>query len=490
VAIFEAGASGLATGGEKTAISWGIVMKRIVLCFDGTWNTLTNPDEVTNVVRVGQALKAVGTDGVPQVVYYNNGVGSGGPIDRFLGGVFGVGVKSNVKRGLTFLSFNYDSGDKPEDPPDEIYIFGFSRGAYTARALAGVLGAIGGIPIVSKFGEAEKFWTHYRKKQRTEADKKDIAQNLYPVPKNGKLIKCVAVWDTVGSYGIPTGIGLGGLARWLTSWTRNFRDNEIGKHIEYGFHAMAIDERRRAFSATAWVPRHGRPGEVEDPAKQQLADPDVEQVWFAGAHANVGGGYIQTGLSDHALIWMMARVQEKTGLEFDEDYVRDNFWPCSACSAYRSYRGWWVSSIWPAIRTIPKVIPKIVKTAVGAAGGAALPGQGAILDGRVHWSVKERLKRISLVDQDRYEAYLPKNLLEHADDIVWTEKRTGAQPEDLEVRLIDLCLANGENKRKETCALYRSLQGMDSGWRWWVRARARRMRQLRDKWRDILVPQA
>jgi uncharacterized protein (DUF2235 family) len=79
-------------------------MKRIVICYDGTWNTVTKPNEVTNVVRVGQAVKADDEKGVAQVVYYNAGVGSGGPLDRFLGGVFGVGLRDNVKRGLAFLS--------------------------------------------------------------------------------------------------------------------------------------------------------------------------------------------------------------------------------------------------------------------------------------------------------------------------------------------------------------------------------------------------
>ena len=92
-------------------------MKRIVLCFDGTWNTLANPDEATNVVRVGQALKPVASDGVQQIVYYNSGVGSGGPVDQLLGGVFGAGLKGNVKRGLTFLSFNYNTGDNARRSP-------------------------------------------------------------------------------------------------------------------------------------------------------------------------------------------------------------------------------------------------------------------------------------------------------------------------------------------------------------------------------------
>jgi len=449
-------------------------MKRIVLCFDGTWNTLTNPDEATNVVRVGQALKPVASDGVQQIVYYNSGVGSGGFVDQFLGGVFGAGLKSNVKRGLTFLSFNYNTGETPDDPPDEIYIFGFSRGAYTARALAGVIGAIGGIPKVSSFGEVEQFWTHYKQSKESRKEHDDtITQKLYPLPKSGKLIKCVAVWDTVGSYGVPAGAGLTGLARTLTSWTRNFRDNEIGKRIEYGYHAMAIDERRRAFPATAWVPRTREAGAAPDPELDALPEPEVEQVWFAGAHANVGGGYAQTGLSDQALLWMMARVQDQTQLEFDVDYIQKFFLPCAACSSYRSYKGWWLSSLWPYVRAMPKV----VKNAAGVAGPA--PGDtGAILDGRVHWSVKERLNRLCLVDQDRYRKYAPKNL---ADDAIFTEHNV------TEDTLIALCRNNPENERRQSCALRRNLDTMTGGRT--DRRRAKRMRRLRDSWTDILAAQ-
>jgi uncharacterized protein (DUF2235 family) len=450
-------------------------MKRIVLCFDGTWNTLTNPDEATNVVRVGQALKPVASDGVQQIVYYNSGVGSGGYVDQFLGGVFGAGLKSNVKRGLTFLSFNYNTGETPEDPPDEIYIFGFSRGAYTARALAGVIGAIGGIPKVSSFGEVEQFWTHYKKsKENRKKHDEEIKAKLYPLPKNGKAIKCVAVWDTVGSYGVPAGAGLTGLARLFTSWTRNFRDNEISKRIEYGFHAMAIDERRRAFPATAWVPRTKEASEDPNPELDALPEPEVEQVWFAGAHANVGGGYIQTGLSDQALLWMMARVQDQTQLEFDFDYIEEYFLPCSACSSYRSYKGWWLSSLWPYVRSIPKVI----KNAAGVAGPAPGDSSGAILDGRVHWSVKERLSRLCLVDQDRYRVYAPKNL---SADAVFTE------PGSTEKSLVALCHNSQKNQRRKNCALRRDLDKMETSWT--DRRRAKRMRRLRERWKDILAAQ-
>ena len=73
-------------------------MKRLIVCYDGTWNTLTNPDEATNVVRVGQSVKLIASDGVPQITYYNSGVGSGGPVDQFLGGVFGAGLKGKIGR--------------------------------------------------------------------------------------------------------------------------------------------------------------------------------------------------------------------------------------------------------------------------------------------------------------------------------------------------------------------------------------------------------
>src|SRR3954452_10756764 len=167
---------------QRDSIIRRFVLKRIVICYDGTWNALTKPDEVTNVVRVAQAVKPVSSDDIPQVVYYNAGVGSGGPIDRFLGGVFGAGLRDNVKRGLAFLSLNWD----PQEPPDnavadEIYIFGFSRGAYSARALAGVIGAIGGIPRQASFDQLEEIWNHYRKtpEERTADDAK-IKALIYP----------------------------------------------------------------------------------------------------------------------------------------------------------------------------------------------------------------------------------------------------------------------------------------------------------------------
>jgi len=281
------------------------------------------------------------------------------------------------------------------------------------------------------------------------------------MPKDGKppIIKCVAVWDTVGSYGIPAGFGLRGLARRLTAWTRGFHDNEIGPHIEYGLHAMAIDERRRAFTATAWV---NKPGEDRQ---------NVEQVWFAGAHSNVGGGYKQAGLSDHALIWMIARTRELTGLEFDTDYIAEHFWPCAACSLFRSYRSWVLDRIRPYVRPVSTGV-RVAQQLMGPDASA-----DQIINAKVHWSVKDRVGKLGLVDETKYRKYSPKNL---------PKDYPIAEKSKLEQELIGLCRANRElaktdEKRGRTmhCVLHRELTKREQGWR------GKRLRQLREQWKDV-----
>src|SRR5215475_13143139 len=237
-------------------------MRRLVICFDGTWNQVKLPTEITNVVKFAQAVKPVASDGISQIVYYNSGVGTGDVYDRFLGGVFGRGTKGNVKRALAFLALNYLEGD-------ELYIFGFSRGAYSARALAGVIGAAG-VPLQAEFAQLELIWKYYRTPPERRGE--ELKDKVVKAP-----VRCVGVWDTVGSYGIPAGFGLGGLVRAAPAWTRGFSNTHIGKHIEIGLHALAIDERRRPFAPTLWT----RPRHDADPA-------NVEQVWFSGVHANVG----------------------------------------------------------------------------------------------------------------------------------------------------------------------------------------------------------
>ena len=184
-------------------------MKRIVICYDGTWNAVTKPNEVTNVVRVGQAVKKADEKGVAQIVYYNAGVGSGGPLDRFLGGVFGVGLRDNVKRGLAFLSLNWAPGD-------EIYIFGFSRGAYSARALAGVIGAINGIPKQEHFDRLEEVWDYYRQDPKQRKDPKNRAARKIDTYVHGQRIKDDG---QAADHQVSGGVGHGRVVR-HTRWAR------------------------------------------------------------------------------------------------------------------------------------------------------------------------------------------------------------------------------------------------------------------------------
>ncbi len=421
-------------------------MKRIVVCYDGTWNALTDPGTVTNVVRVGQAVKATDENNRSQIVYYNAGVGSGGPIDQLLGGLFGVGVRGNVKRGLAFLTLNWVEGD-------EIYILGFSRGAYTARALAGVITAIRGIPRQEYFHRLEDIWNFYRLSPRErysdEARRKyEIDKMVLEVPRSAPLVKCLAVWDTVGSYGIPAGLGLSGLARKLTSWTRGFHDNMLHPRIEVALQALAIDEQRPAFSPTTWV---GDPTDVNQ-------NQHVEQVWFAGAHANVGGGYLRSGLSDLALIWIMARVEALTKLRFSEDYIAKNFWPCAACSLYRSSSGWWwFTRLSPYRRPLfpePKLIEAWFK-------GKKEKRMMIPINEKIHWSVIERLGRTAIIDEKISKIYAPSNLPFRWNRKTWRESERSAAENDPRVArmtpgeetLIDACRDPKRNSRFQKCAL-------------------------------------
>ena len=406
-------------------------MKRLVLCFDGTWNAVDDPDTVTNVVKFAQAIKPTASDGTKQIVYYNSGVGSGGKLDRILGGVFGFGLQGNVKRGLAFLSLNYEgSGKKIKvgsdtwdyDDGDEVYLFGFSRGAYTARALSAVIGGAG-IPTQMDFHELEKVWNYYRLKPKLRPELVEEVRSHAWHPR----VKCIGVWDTVGSYGIPSGFGPGALARALVSWTRGFHDREFGRHIDVGLHAMAVDEMRRPFKPTMWMRR-----------KDDVPiDAAVEQVWFAGAHSNVGGGYAHCGLSDIALTWMIARVSDLTALEFDENEIRKRLWPCSACTLYRSNRGWplrpYVRGVLAELAARPRLLRWLRKDRDNEA-----------INERVHWSVIERQAfAAALVEGSRSAKYAPAGLADVPSDRI-------AACTELERRIIEHCRGEaGDGFRKD-----------------------------------------
>ena len=209
-------------------------------------------------------------------------------------------------------------------------------------------------------------------------------------------------------------------------------------------HAIAIDERRSAFRPTAWVVAKAKAGSVT--AK-------VEQVWFAGSHSNIGGGYERSGLADLALIWMMARAQELTDLDFDEEYIAKNFWPCAACSLYNSDRGWVMSKVRPFLRPM---LASFFEDAFNDKTKMKERQEMMGVNEKVHWSVIERLNRPALVDGSRYVEYAPANVPKGLPDDrapdAFNDLRVATITER-EEKLIKACRARGGMRVKD-CALF------------------------------------
>lgn len=284
--------------------------KRLVLFLDGTWNST---DSNTNVWRMRALCAAQGRDGKPQLVYYEMGV------NGFLGGVFGQGLDENIRRAYGWLVENYNPGD-------EIYIFGFSRGAYTARSLAGLVAMYGILQAGSPIGISELFERSKRMDEETiwrlqEMRDAGITTNFsdqdswmlkYAQPAQ---INVIGVWDTVGSIGLELG-NIPGISR--SSF--GYLHTGLRIHILNAYHALAIDEHRRDFAPTLWDFHFPKNKQAVIAQWRPLVS--VEQRWFVGAHANVGGGYPTDLLAQAPLRWMMKKA-EAQGLTFRSDVDLD-----------------------------------------------------------------------------------------------------------------------------------------------------------------------
>jgi len=285
-------------------------MRRLVICADGTWNQPTEDDHgvpaPTNVVKMQQAIKSVDAKGVSQIVYYHSGVGTKGFFDKLAGGAFGEGLDDIVKDCYEFLVNNYAAGD-------ELYLFGFSRGAYTVRSLAGLV-RNSGLLKQEHAAMVKEAFSLYRDRDPAKHPNSDSATAFRTAFSNEVSMQCVGVWDTVGALGVPLG-----LFSKLNHARFAFHDTALSSHTKCAFHALAIDEKRKPFEPTLWV--------------QQQKDHDsdanwLEQAWFSGVHSNVGGGYAKAGLSDIAFTWMVDRVKRKVAercngstLEFNDAYI-------------------------------------------------------------------------------------------------------------------------------------------------------------------------
>lgn len=284
--------------------------KRIVLCCDGTWNK-PDADVVTNIEKIARTVQTDRPcpDGVQQVVEYVAGVGVGYAADRILGGAFGLGLFNNVRNAYRFLALNYAPGD-------EVFVFGFSRGAYTARSVAGLVGSIGLLTRAGMIrdGVLRQALDLYRLRPAQETPE-ELARRKETIaafraehchPAETTTIRFLGVFDTVGALGVPGMLRTG----------HQFHDITLGRGVELARQALAIDERRRVFEPCLWaVPT--------DEVDLQVGSgtggrPRVKQVWFAGAHSDVGGGYPEQGLSNSTLRWMSDEARA-AGLVFGED---------------------------------------------------------------------------------------------------------------------------------------------------------------------------
>jgi uncharacterized protein (DUF2235 family) len=265
-------------------------MKRLIVCFDGTWNAADSEKSETNVARIARAIRAnSGDDGVQQIVMYERGVGTSGlKLANLLAGATGLGVGDNIRSAYMTLAQNYVPGD-------EVFLFGFSRGAFSARSLAGFIAACGLLKR-QKLGDINKAWAFYRE-AKLRNPQEFIARNSTEAHEDVP-IKFMGVWDTVGALGIP----LGTLSK-ISGEVFEFHDTSPSRIIRYGAHALAIDEKRDEFVPTLWT------GAVP-------VGNTIEQVWFAGCHSDVGGGYDERRMADIPLRWMAQRA-ETQGLKLD-----------------------------------------------------------------------------------------------------------------------------------------------------------------------------
>ncbi len=314
--------------------------RRLVLCLDGTWNSSFDETRTeagtfvlkpTNVLKLCRSVRTQDDRGGPQISYYLTGVGAVARypgfsnaiytfMDRLLGGVWGAGFESNVEAAVTFLAQNYEDGD-------EVFIFGFSRGAATARGVTQFLSWAGGLPVkddsyylpllfhefirVRGDGDAQG-WLAAENAKRADEGRAPLS------PFNHVPVNYLGVWDTVmalGSRFEATGV------KNATGSRSFYVDFQPAKDVQSTRQALAIDERRNDFRPEIW--RSARPGQK------------MLQRWFPGVHSNVGGGYRHDGLANGAMRWLVDGAEE-SGLALDVSFLRF-YRPYPQDTLYNSY---------------------------------------------------------------------------------------------------------------------------------------------------------
>lgn len=246
--------------------------KKIIICCDGTGNEYGRNN--TNVVHLYELL----VRDQEQFAFYDPGVGTfsflgrnlGRKVGILLGKVFGTGLQQNIEDCYLYLMDRYEPGDK-------VFLFGFSRGAFTARALAGMLNKCG---LLQK---GSRNLIPYASKIYNATNNKDIADGFKATYCHECKPYFIGVWDTVGSLG------------WFVG--KKFFDATLNHDLNFGYQAVAIDEKRKKFPISLWDESKKDDGQI------------IEQVWFAGVHSDVGGWYDERDLSDITLKWMIEKAE-------------------------------------------------------------------------------------------------------------------------------------------------------------------------------------
>ncbi|HEY9212705.1 MAG TPA: DUF2235 domain-containing protein [Ancylobacter sp.] len=358
--------------------------RRLILCLDGTWNTSSSA-AITNIVRLRDMLAPGDVGDIEQRIYYDEGVGT--LDDRVRGGVLGIGLDRNVRQAYRFLSQFYDTGD-------EIYIFGFSRGAFTARSLAGYIGASGLLTRATCTPELEqRAWANYRVDAKDRYPSETLL--LQGLCHQDLRINLLGVFDTVGSLGVPISFA--------NSWNRRhfeFHDTKLSSIIDVSLHALAIDERRGPFAPALWeVPQHA-------------SFVTVEQVWFAGAHSDIGGGYGDGGIGALTLHWMLSRIDslnmagERRPLVLRPGELQALKPNALGAIHNSSTTGWLYSRYKPCIRVLAQQRP----TETDGIRLAAMAPHARPIGEHVHLSVLERCESAGGKDQHGQSPYAPPNL--------------------------------------------------------------------------------
>jgi uncharacterized protein (DUF2235 family) len=280
--------------------------KRLALFLDGTWAVVSDN---TNVWRLRALLAPATQHGCEQRACYSAGLGTKFG-ERIRGGMFGRGIDTAITGAYEWLMENFEPGD-------EIFLFGFSRGAYTARGLSGFVSRCGLLQRGAPLGVNQLYWRYRRSGAKTirtliaeQADGKSpfgpeeawMLKYARPIP-----VRFTGILDTVGALGVPFP-----LLRRLRGSAYPFLNTGLRQTNEYAFHALAIDEHRKAFEPSLWT-NQGATTAKPRPLER------TEQRWFVGSHMNVGGGCFNDPLAQLPFKWL-ERKAATLGLAFDDSF--------------------------------------------------------------------------------------------------------------------------------------------------------------------------